>query len=134
VPRLQRALLSAASGVVLALAGPASAKCQTGYARFDLTTVQDTTFTFSTPRKSWVAAGQHGLAVDPAHGDELIAKFRVTGVQDGTATAVITGQTARLTTGYVALLAQPKPPFYRNEWFWVGIVAGGLIGYAVHTH
>jgi hypothetical protein len=126
--------LSAASGVVLAVAGSAPAECQTGYARFDLTTVKDTSFTFTTPHKTWVAAGQHGLAVDPAHGDELIAKFRITNVQDGTATAVITGQTARLTTDYVALVAEPKLPFYRTPWFWLGAVAGGLIGYAVHTH
>jgi hypothetical protein len=134
VPGFQRALLSAAGATLLVLGGSASARGQTGYARFDLLSVKDSSFTFTTPRQTWVAAGQQGLAVDPAHGDELIAKFRITNVKDGTATAVVTAQTGRLTTDHVALVAQPKGPFYKSPWFWVGLVAGGVVGYAVHGH
>lgn len=119
-----------AAAAMVALASPAFA--QTGYVRFDVATVTDTTFTFMTAGSSWVSAGQVGLAVDPGHGDELIARFRVARVVGKLATAVVTGQTARLTTAHVALLPQPKPPFYRQQWFWIGAVAGGIIGFVVH--
>ena len=115
-------------------AGSKPAAAQTAYARFDLTSIADTTFTFAIPRATWVVPGLRGLAVDPTRGDELIAKFRVTAVDHGTATAAITGQTGRLTTAHVALLVQPQTPFYARPWFWLGVVAGGLIGYAVHGH
>jgi hypothetical protein len=126
-------LLTAAVAAMLAPAAtPAFA--QAGYVRFDVASVADSGFTFTTSGAGWVVRGQVGLAVDPAHGDALIARFRVTDVRDGRATAVVTGQTARLTTSHVALLAQPKPPFYRQPLFWVGAVAGGIIGFVAHGH
>ncbi len=119
---------------MLVSAGPITVSAQTAYARFDLTSVHDTTFTFAIPHSSWVVAGLHGLAVDPAHGDELIAQFRVTSVEQGTAKAAVTGQTGRLSTAYVALLAPPKTPIYARPLFWVGVVAGGILGYVIHGH
>ena len=71
VPGLQRALLSAACAVVLVSAGSTPVAAQTAYARFDLTSIADTTFTFAIPRATWVVPGLHGLAVDPSHGDGL---------------------------------------------------------------
>lgn len=134
MPGLPRALLSAACGVALLSAAAAPARAQTSYARFDITSTQDTTFTFTLPHASWVKAGMRGLAVDPTHEDELIAQFRVAGVKRGTATALITAQTGRLTSAHVALLARPQTPFYLQPWFWGGLVAGGVIGYAAHGH
>lgn len=131
---LPRALLSAAWGVALVSVLAAPGRAQTSYARFDVTSIQDTTFTFTVPHGSWVKKGLHGLAVDPTHGDELIAQFRVAGIEQGTATALITAQTGRLTSAHVALLAQPNTPFYLRAWFWVGLVGGGVIGYTLHGH
>lgn len=133
MPGIQRALLIAAAATICALP-PAPARAQVGYTRFDVASVADTTFTFKTTGASWVTRGQVGLAVDPTHGDELIARFRVSHVDSNTATATVTGQTARITTSHVALLAQPKPPFYRQRWFWIGAVAGGVLGFVVHGH
>jgi hypothetical protein len=121
-------------GVALVSAVAAPGRAQTSYARFDVTSTQDTTFTFTVPHGSWVTKGLHGLAVDPTHGDELIAQFRVASVAEGTATALITAQTGRLSSAHVALLAKPKTPFYLQAWFWMGLVAGGVVGYTLHGH
>src|SRR5271168_1683482 len=80
--------------------------------RFDVDSVGDSTFTFAVGRAHWVSRGQRGLAVDAKQSDALIARFRVLRVEHGVATAVVTGQTARVTTGEVAVLAEPKPRFY----------------------
>lgn len=118
------------SGTILA-AVPVQAQAP-AYTRFDITAVGDTTFTFATTGARWVKRSQRGLVVDPAHGDELIAKFRVIRARTGTAMAVVTGQTARLTTSDVALLNQPRPIFLTRPWFWLGVVLGGAIGYVAH--
>jgi hypothetical protein len=114
------------------LGGTTRLDAQGAYTRFDITAVGDTTFTFATTGFRWVKASQTGLVVDPAHGDELIAKFRVIRSRKGTATALVTGQTARLTTSYVALLTQSRPIFLTRAWFWLGVAIGGAIGYVVH--
>jgi hypothetical protein len=137
MPGFQRTLLTTiAAGVTVAafVLRPASAQAQSGYVRFDVASVADTTFTFATSGARWVSPGQVGLTVDPAHGDALIARFRIARVVAGTATAVVTSQTARLTTSHVVLLAQPKRPFYAQPWFWGGAVVGGVIGFLVHGH
>jgi hypothetical protein len=133
VPGFQRALLTAFAVAALAL-WPSAARAQRAYVRFDVATVADTTFTFATVGARWVSPGQVGLAVDPAHGDALIARIRVAKVDSGTATAVVMSQTARLTTAHVVLLSQPKRAFYTQPWFWGAAVAGGIIGYVVHGH
>jgi hypothetical protein len=102
--------------------------------RFDVASVADTTLTFATVGARWVSPGQAGLAVDPAHGDALIARIRIARVDSGTATAVVTSQTARLRTAHVVLLSPPKRAFYAQPWFWGAAVAGGVIGYFVHGH
>ena len=131
MPGLQRALLTAIALAAIALWPPA-ARAQRAYVRFDVVSVTDTTFTFATVGARWVSPGQVGLAVDPVHGDALIARIRIARVDSGTATAVVTSQTARLTTAHVVLLSQPKRAFYAQPWFWGAAVAGGVIGYFVH--
>ncbi len=130
--RLRGSLARLAMVAGLVVAGARPARAQTGYTRFDVTAVGDTTFTFLSGGARWVSPGQRGIAVDPAHNDELIAKFRVLRVRGGMATALITGQTGRLTTAHVALLRQPQPPFYLRPWFWLGALGGGVIGYVIH--
>jgi hypothetical protein len=125
--------------IVAPLAGaitfaPRSAHAQSAHARFDIDSITDSTFTFVVGRAHWVARGQTGLAVDPAHDDELIAEFRVVQVERGVATAFVTGQTARVKTGHVAVMEPPGRAFYRQPLFWAGAVAGGIIGFVAHTH
>jgi len=107
---------------------------QAAYVRFDITSVDDSTFTFATTGANWVKPSRAGFVVDPLHGDELIAKFRVTKSHKGSATAVVTGQTERLSLSDVALLTKPHPLFLTRPWFWAAFVVGGVIGYVAHGH
>jgi hypothetical protein len=118
--------------LVAAAASPLAA--QEARARFDIDSVGDSTFTFALGRARWVSRGQRGLAVDAKQGDALIARFRVLRVNHGVATAVVTGQTARVMSGEVALLTEPKPPFYVQPFFWIALGVGGAIGFLAHTH
>jgi hypothetical protein len=124
-----QALLAA---VIAVMVGAPTVRAQAAYARFDITSVNDSTFSFASTGARWVKRGQKGLVVDPMHGDELIAKFRVTRTGRGTATALITGQTARLTTSHIALLTQPHPLFLTRAWFWLGVALGGAVGWVAH--
>jgi hypothetical protein len=109
-----------------AIAAPA-ASAQTATARFDVDSVGDSTLTFSVGPAHWVSPGRTGLAVEPRRHDELIARIRIIRVDHGTATALITGQTARVVPGQVALLRQPPAPFYKVGLFWIGAAAGAAI-------
>lgn len=112
---------------LLLIAVPATARAQIGSARFDIDSVGDSTIAFSVGNARWVHAGQTGLAVEPRRHDELIARLRVLRVADHIATAVITGQTGRVTEGQVALIRRPAPPFYTVGLFWVGAAVGAAI-------
>lgn len=111
----------------LLIALPATARAQIGSARFDIDSVGDSTVTFAIGNARWVHAGQTGLAVEPRSHDALIARLRVLQIQNGTAIAVITGQTSRVTAGQVALIRRPKPPFYAVGLFWIGAAVGAAI-------
>jgi hypothetical protein len=116
------------------LAAAPSLAAQEARARFDVDSVGDSTFTFAVGRAHWVSRGQRGLAVDAKQSDALIARFRVLRVEHGIATAVVTGQTARVTPGEVALLSEPRPRFYEMPVFWIALGVGGAIGFFAHTH
>jgi hypothetical protein len=116
--------------LLIALAAPAApaiVRAQTGSARFDIDSVGDSTVTFTVGNARWVHRGQTGLAVEPRRHDELIARLRVLAVDSGTATALITGQTSRVTAGQVALIRRPPPPFYTVGLFWIGTAVGAAI-------
>jgi hypothetical protein len=105
---------------------------QEGAYRFEITRVNDSTFTFHVARREWVAARLRGIAVDPRRRDALIARFEVLRVANDEATALVTGQTEALTTEHVALLDRPSPTWYRRSAFWagalLGLIVGGVIG------
>jgi hypothetical protein len=111
----------------LLIALPAIAHAQVGSARFDIDSIGDSTVTFAVGNARWVRAGQTGLAVEPRRHDELIARLRVLHVANGTATALITGQTSRVSEGQVALIRRPAPPFYTVGLFWIGAAVGAAI-------
>ena len=98
--------------------------------RFDLTVVDDSTFTFDVAQRGWIKPGARGIAVDPRRRDVLVARFLVLAVANGTATALVTGQTTRLTEEHIAVLRAPPRKWYRTRDFWAGAAAGVLAGIA----
>jgi uncharacterized membrane protein YoaK (UPF0700 family) len=75
-----------------------------------------------------VRAGAAGTAIDPRRRDELVARFRVLGVREGSATALVTGQTTAITTDHVATMEEPRRPWYRHRTFWSGLILGAALG------
>jgi hypothetical protein len=117
------------SCVVLAFAPPeARAQDLQRAVRFQISEVADTTFTFEVGKASWVRAGAHGIAIDPRRRDALVAKFEVLRVDRGRATALITGETMRLTLEHFAVLEEPRTPWFAQRPFWLGAVLGALVG------
>jgi hypothetical protein len=115
--------------LVLALGlSAARAAAQFRGVRFEITQVGDTTFRFPRGNAGWVKLGATGIAVDPRRRDALVARFRVTRLDSGVVTAVITGQTTRVATEHVAVLAEPPKPWYKGITFWAGTVFGVVIG------
>jgi hypothetical protein len=96
--------------------------------RFEITQVGDTTFRFPRGTAGWVNIGATGIAVDPRRRDVLVARFRVARIDTGLVTAVITGQTTRVSTDHVAVMAEPPKPWYKGITFWAGTVFGVVIG------
>lgn len=125
---IRRILLPFAAFLLLACVS-SSALAQETAVRFEISGVGDSTFSFALGQHVWVERGQRGIVVDPRRRDALVARFRVTRVESGLATAVVTGQTSPLSTQHAALLERPRPPFYRQPSFWVGLVVGGAIGF-----
>jgi hypothetical protein len=119
--------VSLVTGLVLA-AGPRALLAQLASVRFEIRTIGDSTIGFSRGKAHWVRAGLTGTAVDPAQRDALVALFRVVQVRDSMVTAVITGQTTRVTTSHVALIDKPRRPWYRQSGFWLGVAIGAALG------
>lgn len=100
-------------------------------ARFEITSVGDSTFTFPVGPRTWVSSKDHGDAIDPRNRNRLVARFQVLGVAGGVATALITGETTRLSTQHVALIDEPRRAFYKRGTFWSGVLAGAAAGAGV---
>lgn len=100
--------------------------------RFEITAVDDTTVSFSAGTERWIRSGASGIAVDPRKRDVLVARLRVLRVADeGSVTALVTGQTTAVTTDHVVVLQEVHPPWYRRRAFWGGLVLGVAAGTAV---
>ena len=117
-------------GVFLAFASPAEAQSPSAR-RFEITSVSDSTFTFPVGQFDWVKPRLRGMAVDPRRRDVLVARFEVINVRNGTATALITGETTRLTTDHVAQLNEPPRSRWKNVGMWVGLGVGIAAGVAI---
>jgi hypothetical protein len=131
------ARLACIAGIsVLALAcAPLRARAQETAYRFEITTVGDSTLSLSTERHEWVREGQKGIAVDPMRHDALVARFVILHVdpEHKRALAIVTGQTTRLTTQHVALIARPGRRWYAQPTLWIGTAVGVVLG-AVIAH
>jgi hypothetical protein len=135
--RALRILLGALAAVALAAAVPggrAGAQTLDRTVRLPVATVGDSTFTFPVGELRWVRTGVRGMAVDPRRRDAMVARFEVLAVDHGMATALVTGETTRLTPEHVAVLEVPVRPWYANGVFWTGALLGLLGGAALASH
>jgi len=121
-----RAFALAAAIVALGFGRPAAA--QRGAYRFEIVDATDSTLTIPTDSANWVKRGTRGIAVDPRDHDAMVARFEIVRVDSGRATALITGQTTRVTTDHVALIERPVVPWFKQGVFWIGAVVGALVG------
>jgi hypothetical protein len=122
-----RRVYLAVLGAALASAAPLTAQEQPPH-RFEIEVTSDSTFAFVAGSQRWVKRGMRGIAVDPRRRDALVARFEVLSVEQGRASALVTGQTARLEQDYVALLQRPGMPWYKRSAFWAGTVLGAVLG------
>lgn len=106
--------------------------------RFEIVGVGDSTFTFLATRAPWLAPGMYGIAVDPRRRDVLVARFDVLARSGDSTTALVTGQTQRVSVDHVALVPRPadtvvvtRQAVLRSRLrFWQGILLGLAGGYA----
>jgi hypothetical protein len=95
--------------------------------RFELRALSDSTVAFTPSEATWVRSGMSGIAVDPAQGDALVARLRITAVYGDSAIALVTGQTTRIAEGQVILLVPPTTRWWRQPLFWYGAAAGAAL-------
>jgi hypothetical protein len=128
------AWMSGIAALALLFASVRALAQETAY-RFEITTVGDSTVSLSTEKHEWGREGQKGIAVDPMRHDALVARFTILHVDPvhKRALAIVTGQTTRLTTQHVALIARPGRKWYAQPTLWIGTVVGVVIG-AIVSH
>ena len=115
------------AGVLAGAVVSAPVAAQQRMVRFEISAVGDSTLSFRIGEMRWVRPGQVGTAIDPARRDALVARFRIVTVQEGAATALVTGQTTAVSTDHVATLEEPKRPWFRNKGFWSGLFLGAVM-------
>lgn len=127
---MKRTLLAVA--VVLFVAVPPRAAAQQRDFRFEITAVGDTTVTFRAGRLTWIVRSPSTIVVDPKRRDALVARLKVVSVSsEGEATAVVTGQTGRITTEHFVIAAEPRSRWYRSTMLWIGTAFGLAAGFAL---
>lgn len=126
--RRATALAVLAGAVAAPAVRPRVADPADGERRFQIVAVNDSTVSFLTPRERWMRAGTYGIAVDPRQRDVLVGRLRVLARSGDTAVALVTGQTTRMTTDYVAIFRRPLTPALRQRLFWGGLATGVAAG------
>jgi hypothetical protein len=97
-------------------------------ARFEIDSVTDSTATFRIREARWVRPGLQSYVVDPRQRDALVARLRVVARDSGSATALVTGQVARVRADHFLLVVRPAQPWWASPRFWGGVLAGGALG------
>ena len=117
---------------LLALAPVAGVQAQTRDFRFEITAVGDSTVTFRAGRLTWIVRSPSTIVVDPRRRDALVARLKVISVSStGEATALVTGQTGRITTEHFVLAAEPRTRWYRSPLLWIGTAFGLAAGFGL---
>lgn len=125
-------LILATFAAVLVLALPSRVRAQDRDIRFEITSVGDTTVTFRAGRVTWVVRSPRAIVVDPRRRDALVARLKVLSISsNGEATAVVTGQTGRITTDHIVLATEPPQHWYKNAVLWMGAALGLVAGFAL---
>ena len=100
--------------------------------RFEITAVGDSTVTFRAGRLTWIVRSPSTIVVDPRRRDALVARLKVLSVSSsGEATALVTGQTGRITTEHFVVAAEPKSRWYRSPLLWIGTAFGLAAGFGL---
>lgn len=128
---MSRAWCCAALGTALSLSLTTPIAAQQGAFRFEVSGVGDSTVTFRIGDAPWVKPGMHGITVDPARRDALIARVTVLRVSGTLATAIVTGQTAPVTSEHVVLLERPRKHWYQQPAVWISAAVGIAVGVLV---
>ena len=117
--------------LLMLVGGAAPGRTQDRSVRFEIRSVGDSTFTFDIGKEQWVSPGRMGIAIDPRRRDQLVARFRITTVESGRATALITGLTTPLTVDHLVVMREPPRRWYIQRAFWIGLLGGALVGFGV---
>ena len=127
-----RRLVAGCALVVVAIAAPRAGPAQDRAVRFQITLVGDTTVAFRAGKETWVVRSPNAIVVDPRRRDALVARLKVLSVtSDGLATAVVTGQTGRITEEHTVIAEEPPQRWFRNLGLWVGVVLGTVAGFGL---
>ena len=117
---------------LLLLTPVARAHAQERDVRFAITAVGDTTVTFRAGKMTWVVRSPRAIVVDPRRRDELVARIKVLSVSStGNATAVVTGQTGRITLDHFVVAREPPSRWYKNTYLWMGVALGLVTGFGL---
>jgi hypothetical protein len=128
---MTRTLVAVALTLLVAVPMRAAAAQQRDF-RFEITAVGDTTVTFRAGRLTWVVRSPSTIVVDPKRRDALVARLRVVSLSsNGEATAVVTGQTGRITTDHFVIAVEPRSRWYRSPLLWIGTAFGLAAGFAL---
>jgi len=117
---------------LLMLTPAARARAQDRAVRFPITAVGDTTVAFQAGKMTWVVRTPRAIVVDPRRRDALVASLKVLSVSStGEATAVVTGQTGRITTDHVVIGTEPPRRWFKSGLLWMGTAFGLLAGFGL---
>ena len=127
---MTRTLLAFATALLIVV--PAAVGAQQRDYRFEITGVGDTTVTFRAGRLTWIVRSPSTFVVDPKRRDALVARLKVVSVSsEGEATAVVIGQTGRITMDHFVIAVEPRSRWYRNTLLWIGTAFGLAAGFAL---
>ena len=93
-------------------------------ARFEIDSVTDSTATFRVREATWVRPGLQSYVIDPAQRDALVARLVIVSRSGASATALVTGQVARVKGEHFLLVVRPSSPWWKSRRFWAGAAAG----------
>lgn len=117
---------------LVALMPTSAARAQDRDVRFEITSVGDTTVNFRAGKMTWVVRSPQAIVVDPKRRDALVARIKVLSISStGDATAVVTGQTGRITIEHFVIAREPPNRWYRNITLWMGAALGLAAGFGL---
>jgi hypothetical protein len=120
------------AGLILTAVLPSEVRAQDRDVRFPITNVGDTTVTFQAGKMTWIVRSPRAIVVDPRRRDALVARLKVLSLSaNGEATALVTGQTGRITTEHVVLGTEPRSRWYRSAMLWMGAALGLVAGFGL---